>query len=63
MNAGDGTVMKKEAEKAELYTDITVPVQRRSKVRKGIPGITAGHWDHLRITQTIPEQQTGKARN
>jgi hypothetical protein len=25
--------------------------------------ITGGDWNHFKITQTIPEQHTGKARN
>jgi hypothetical protein len=27
------------------------------------PNVTPLNWDHFRITQTIPEQHTGKARN
>jgi hypothetical protein len=26
-------------------------------------GNNRGDWNHFRITQTVPEQQTGKARN
>jgi hypothetical protein len=28
-----------------------------------IPVIIGGDWNHFKITQTIPEQHTGKARN
>ena len=61
---GDRNVIKQEAEKILKYKDITRAIQSTWKVKtKMIPVTIGGDWNHLKITQTIPDQQTWKARN
>jgi hypothetical protein len=50
---GDRSVITKEAEKVLKYKDLIIKV---------IP-VNRDHWNHFRITQTIPEQRTRQARN
>jgi len=56
---GDRTVIKKEAENILKYEDLIIEIQRmwdgKAKIR--------GDWNHLKSTQTIPEQHTGKGQN
>jgi hypothetical protein len=57
-------VVKKEAENILEYKYLIIEIQRtRNAKTKGIPVITGAIGTILRITQTIPEQHTGKARN
>jgi hypothetical protein len=57
-------VTKKEAEKILKYKDLILDTQHmwnvKEKVIKVIRGAT---WNHFKITQTIPEEHTGRARN
>jgi hypothetical protein len=61
---GDRNVIKKEAEKILKYKDLTTEIQRKCNVKtKAITSNNIGSWNHLKIIQKIPHQQTGKARN
>ena len=57
-------VIKKEAENILKYTDranrFSTPVECECK---SDTGNNRGKWNHLEITQTVPEQHSGKARN
>ena len=62
---GDRNVVKKDAEKILKYKDLiknrnSVHVECESKIDTGN---NRGDWNHLKITETILEQHTGKARN
>ena len=54
----------KEAEKILIYKDLNnrnaAHVERKNKFDISN---NRGKWNHLKITQKIPEQRTGKARN
>jgi len=46
------------------YKDLIIETQRMWNVKaKAILANNRGDWNHLKITQTIPEQHNGKARN
>ena len=56
--------MKKVAKKILTYKDLITEIQRMWNVKaKVILANNRGDWNHLKITQTIPEQHNGKARN
>ena len=60
----DRNVIKKGAGKILKYKDIIMEIQRMWNVEANvIPVIMGGDWDHFKITQTVPEQRIGKARN
>ena len=60
----DRNVIKKGAGKILKHKDIIMEIQRMWNVEANvIPVIMGGDWDHFKITQTVPEQRTGKARN
>ena len=60
---GDRNMIKKEAEKILKYEDLTVEIQLVWNVKtKLIPVIIRDDWNRFRITRTVPEQHTGKAR-
>ena len=59
---GDRNVIKKEAEKILKYKNIT-EIQRRRNVKENYTSKNTSDWNHFKITQTIPEQHTSKARN
>ena len=61
---GDRNVIKEKAEKILKYKERITEIQRMWNVKaKAIPAIVWGDWKHFRITQTLPEKRTGKARN
>ena len=61
---GDRNVIKRGAENILRYKDLTTEIQRMWNVKAAVtPVIIVGQWNHFRITQTVPEQQIGKARN
>jgi len=60
----DRNVIKKEVKKLKKYKDHIIEIQCMSNVKaKGIPEIIWGDWNQFKITQTVPEQNTRKARN
>ena len=62
--SGDRNVIKKEAEKILKYKDLIIEIQPMWNVKaQVIPVIIGATGTHFRITQTIPEQRIGKARN
>jgi len=57
-------VIKKEAEKILKYKAFITEIQHMRNVKaKVIPLLTRATATISKITQTIPEQHTGKARN
>jgi hypothetical protein len=61
---GDKNVIKKESEKVLKHKDLIIEIQRMCNVKTTvIPVNNRGDWNHFKITQTVPEQHTGKARN
>jgi hypothetical protein len=61
---GDRNVIKREAEKVLEYTDLKIEIQCMWNVEAKVIEYnnSRGKWNHLKVTQTIPEQLTGKAR-
>ena len=58
----DRNVVKKETEKILKYKDFTTEVIAHAKYKnKSDTRNNRGKWNHLRITQTIPEKHNGKA--
>ena len=62
---GERNVVKKDAEKILKHKEViknrnSAHVECESKIDTGN---NRGDWNHLKITQTTPEQRTGKARN
>jgi hypothetical protein len=57
---GDRNVIKKEAENILPYNRNSVHVEFENKTDTGN---NRSDWNHFKITQTIPDQHTGKARN
>jgi len=62
---GDRIVIKREAEKVLKYKDLIREIQCMWIVEaKVIPDNNSrGNWNYLKVTQTVPEQHTGRARN
>ena len=61
---GDRNVIKKEAEKILKHKYLITEIQRMWSVKAEVtPVNNMGDWNHLKITQTVPKQHTGKARN
>jgi hypothetical protein len=61
---GDRNVVRKEAQKIIKYKDLVIKIQCMWNVKaKSDTSNNMGDWNHFKITQTIPEQHTGKARN
>ena len=57
--SGDRNMIKKEAEKIIKYKQLLIEIQHMWDVKTN----NRGNWNHLKITQTILEQHTGKARS
>ena len=61
---GHRNVIKKEAEKTLKYNDLITEIQRMWNVKERVmPVIIGATGASFKITQTIPEQNTGKAPN
>jgi hypothetical protein len=62
--SGDKNVIEREAENILKYKNLknrnSVHVECESK---NDTGNNRGDWNHFKITQTVPEQHTGKACN
>jgi hypothetical protein len=55
-------VITKEAEKILKYKDLTIEIQRMWNVKiKSEASNNRNNWNRFKITQTVPEQLTGKA--
>jgi hypothetical protein len=62
--SGDRNVIQQEAENIPKYENLTSDIQRMWNVNaKSDTGNNRGDWNHLKISKTVPEQHTGKARN
>ena len=62
--SGDRNMIKKEVKKILRYKVTTLEVLRMRKLKNKIyTSNSRGNWNRLKITQTIPAQHTGKARN
>jgi hypothetical protein len=61
---GDRNVIEKEAEKILKYKNLIIEIQRMWKYEsQSDTGNKRGDWNHLTITQTVPQQHNGRARN
>jgi len=61
---GDRNVIKKEAEKILVYKDLIIEIQPMCNVKAKVIALIRGATGTiLIITQTLPEQHTGRARN
>jgi hypothetical protein len=62
---GYRNAIKKEAGKILKYKDLTTEIQRMWNVKTQVLLVirNRGDWVHLKVTQTISGQRTGKARN
>ena len=57
-------MIKKEAEKILKYKELTTEIQLHVECEsKSDISNDRGDWNHFIVTQTVPEQLTGKARN
>jgi len=57
-------VIKKQAEKILKYKDLITEIQRFVECESiSDTGNNRGDWNHYKVTQTILEQHTGRARN
>jgi hypothetical protein len=57
-------VIKKEAEKILKYKDLITEIQRFVECESiSDTGNNRGDWNHYKVTQTILEQHTRRARN
>ena len=57
-------LVKKDAEKILKYEDLVTEIQPHVECEsKSDTGDNNGNWYHFKVTQTVPEQHTGKARN
>ena len=56
-------MINKEAENILKYADLITEIQLMWNVKTKVESNNRGDWNHFRITQTVPEQHTRKARN
>jgi hypothetical protein len=56
-------VINTEAEKILKYKDLTTNSTHVKCESQSDAGNNMGEWNHFKITQTVPEQHTGKGRN
>jgi hypothetical protein len=57
-------VIKKEAEKISTYKDLITEMQLFVEYESiSDNGNNRGDWKHYKVTETKPEQHTGRARN
>jgi len=62
--SGHTSVIKKEAENALKYEDLTIQIQRIWKCKSKIDtSNNRSDWDHHKITHKIPEQHKLKVRH
>ena len=62
--SGDRNMIKKKAENFLKYKFLIIEIKRMRNVKaKNDTSINRGNWSHLKITQAIPEQHTGKPRS
>jgi len=61
--SGGRNVIKRETEKILKYKYFTTEVQRMWNVKTKMIPVKEGDWNHLKITQKMPEQHMGRARN
>jgi len=60
---GDRNVIKEEAEEILKCRDLIKETQRVWNVKSKVIHVNnMGDWNHFKITQTTPEQHTGRAR-
>ena len=57
---GDRNAIKKENQKILKCKDFITEIQHMWKVKDKV---IYRNWNRFRLTQTVPEQHTGKARN
>jgi len=60
---GDRNVIKKESENILKYEDLITYSAHVEYASYSDTGSNRDNCNHLKTTQTIPEQQTGRARN
>ena len=62
--SGDRNVIKKGAENILKYKDLPIEIQHMCGCEsRSDTSSNSGDWNRFKITQTIPEQRTRKARN
>jgi hypothetical protein len=61
--SGDRNVIKRGAEKILKYKDCTIEIELMWTVNTSDNGDSMGNWNRLKITETVPEQHTGKGQN
>jgi hypothetical protein len=61
VTSGDRNVINREVKKILRYKNVTLEVLRmRSFKNKSDTSNSTGNWNHLKTTQTIPAQYTGR---
>jgi len=59
---GERNVNQKEAEKILKYKDLIIEIQRMWILKSSDTSNNRSDWNHFKVTRTMPEQHTGKAR-